>query len=398
MEGHAILAPSASARWIQCPASVDAIAASGIVDEPSAAADEGTTAHELAEIYIQPDMWDEDPADMVGLPASSTGIEFNDEMVEHIEIYRGYIQEYYGKDGDYYIEKKIPLFYDEKSTGTVDCAFYDEAENILHIIDFKYGRMLVEAKDNYQLIIYALSFMKFLKVEKSVVPDKIFIHIVQPRRNHFDVEELTLEDLKDKKTVIELQSDYISSGKAYKDEAFGPSKKACQWCPLKGQCKAQTQHHFDELNEFKDDFAGIPVDSNDVMTLEELGKVLDRKDDIEQWLKQVHAVCTEHASMGREIPGYKLVGSEGHRKWTDEKEVEKLLIQKLKKDERYPSKYISPAQAETMLKKIKPSSRYMNKFYSLITKPAGNPILVPEDDKREAIQDESDIDIMELLS
>ena len=58
---HAELSASSAHRWISCPASISA--SRGIADSSSAAAEEGTAAHELAERCLRDGT---DPRDAIG--------------------------------------------------------------------------------------------------------------------------------------------------------------------------------------------------------------------------------------------------------------------------------------------------------------------------------------------
>jgi hypothetical protein len=75
-----------------------------------------------------------------------------------------------------------------------------------------------------------------------------------------------------------------------------------------------------------------------------------------------------------------MVRGRSNRKWSDEKEAEKILNNLLGKTKSYNKKLLSVAQAEKALGKDK-----KDKITDLIVKPEGAPALVPDTDKREAI-------------
>jgi hypothetical protein len=393
MSGHALLSPSASARWLNCPASVQAIKnleETGQIEyNSSAAADEGTTAHALAEVYLNPLMWEVPVSESLGEVCEETGIAFDEQMCEHIETYRSYVKDYIDDNDEFgedlHIEVRLPLFYSPEDGGTSDVCLYEQSTKTLHVIDLKYGMNVVEATDNTQLIIYGESARQHFKDEYDI--EKIRCHIVQPRRNHFDDFTYTLSDLKSWRATIEAVARRINSGTAYENQEFKATEKGCHWCPLKGDCKAQADQLIDELT-----FDEVLMPNHDLLSLNDLAGILEKKSAIEEWLKSVHAIARTKIETGTDIPGYKLVATEKNRAWIDEEAAEKLLSQKLKKDERFTSKLLSPTQAVTALKKQKLSSRYENLLNDLIHRPEGEPALVPESDKREAINFKSDID------
>jgi hypothetical protein len=88
---------------------------------------------------------------------------------------------------------------------------------------------------------------------------------------------------------------------------------------------------------------------------------------------------------GNAVPGAKLVqGRKGARKWSDSEEAEKLFKgMRLKQEQMYNFKLISPTQAEKLLAKESP--RRWKKVEALITQPAGSPSVAPDSDKREAL-------------
>ena len=88
------------------------------------------------------------------------------------------------------------------------------------------------------------------------------------------------------------------------------------------------------------------------------------------------------------IEGYKLDRAKTNRRWVDDKQALQLM-QKLTNESVYTAKTISPAQA---LKILGDENEELNK---LITKPEGKPTLVPDSDKRSAINVSEGFDVIE---
>jgi hypothetical protein len=87
---------------------------------------------------------------------------------------------------------------------------------------------------------------------------------------------------------------------------------------------------------------------------------------------------------GGVVPGLKLVqGKSGARQWSDPEEAEKLLKSfRLKVDEMYDMKIISPTTAEKVLKE---HPKQWKKAEALVVRPPGKLAVVPVSDKREAV-------------
>ena len=86
-----------------------------------------------------------------------------------------------------------------------------------------------------------------------------------------------------------------------------------------------------------------------------LAACLGKVDLIEDWCKAVRAEVENRLASGQEVPGYKLVaGKRGNRAWGDPVAVEDLLKNRfrLKTEEMYDFKLISPTSAEKLAPKL----------------------------------------------
>jgi hypothetical protein len=182
--GHALLSPSGSSIWLNCPRS--AVLSRDIPRKSSKWADEGTQAHELAEYLLRGRM----PSDKVGT--------FPDEMLLHIEEYIGFIETL--RSGSLLLERieervnLSGLWPDageglEVVFGTADWIGVTR-DGILYVVDLKYGRYhAVEVTNNSQLLIYALG--AWLAVRDYLAANgagirSIRMVVVQPRAKHPD--------------------------------------------------------------------------------------------------------------------------------------------------------------------------------------------------------------------
>lgn len=410
---HARLAPSASERWLHCTASVQACGDTR--DEGSAYANEGTEAHDWAEKVL-------------------SGKTIIDEVPEnfrpHVKFYTDHCQKLMLPGFDVYIESKVPLFYSPSDSGTMDFAVV--SDEVVRVRDLKYGAgVLVEAQDNPQLAIYALSLIRDLQESGlySFGPATLVdIGIVQPR-HHADVPirlwAISLADLEEFCRQIEHAAIQIQEGtrriaewKAKNPDAepdlnevapalkFSPSTEACRWCPIKGRCEARANWLTEPLNT--EDRSGLDL----LASLPDLSKeekkaepavrinragILDdatlvalyaKAKGIVQWLGDVEEYLEEQALRGNPLPGTKLVqGREGNRAWADEDAADAWLKnQRLKEDQRYDFKLKSPTKIEELLSdKLKTVTKTANAFAKLVTRSAAKPALALESDKRPAI-------------
>ena len=244
---HARLAPSASERWTSCTASI--VACGDTKDEGSIYANEGTEAHNYAEAVLSSKL------DIDAVP---------DDFRPHVKFYTDHCQKLIQPGFDAYIESKVPLFYDPESTGTMDFAVV--SEDVVRVRDYKHGAgVLVEAQDNPQLAIYALSLIRDLQESGMYAfgpATLVDIGIVQPR-HHADVPirlwAVSLADLEEFCKGIEYAALQVREGmrrinewKLHNDGEpdlnevapalkFAPSAEACRWCPIKGRCEARAK-------------------------------------------------------------------------------------------------------------------------------------------------------------
>src|SRR5690606_11509192 len=111
--------------------------------------------------------------------------------------------------------------------------------------------VLVDAKNNTQLAIYALSAIND-KIDDGLIdpgPDTLVdIGIVQPRHHEDDpirTWQISLKDLRDFCLDISDTADMIRRGVGTK---FVPSDKGCKFCPAKGECRFRAEYLTDSFS------------------------------------------------------------------------------------------------------------------------------------------------------
>ena len=360
---HAKLSASGAHRWLNCLGSVKA--EKGIKDFSSAAAEEGTAAHELAELTL-----------LNGGNAFAHVGNFLEEMNNWAVSYEmaDYVQQYV----DYVASVGGEQFYEERvdfsewvpeGFGTSDVIAING--DTIDIIDLKYGKGLrVDAEDNPQGLLYALgayneySYLSEFKTAR--------IHIVQPRLDHISVWEISIPDLLKWGAWVSEQAQTIQEG----DAPRSPGEKQCQWCKAKATC-GELKAHTEKV--IMSGFDQLDSPNADTLTDDQLRQALESKKLIISWLDAVESLVNGRLQKGEAFPGFKLVAGRSVRKWSCE-EVAAQELENLLADEAYERKLLSPAKAEKALGKTK-----AKEIQGLIVKPEGKATLAPESDKRKSI-------------
>lgn len=161
---HALLSPSSSKRWMTCPGSVALTA--HLPNTSSSYADEGTTAHWIAENILRGTIAE---SDAVGKVCPDTGMEVTPDMLRDVMRYVQQVRDIVEvTGGTLYLEQKLVIGQwtgEEGAKGTADAVIV--AGDELIVMDLKFGRgVSVDAEENPQLMLYALGALdKFGKVE-----------------------------------------------------------------------------------------------------------------------------------------------------------------------------------------------------------------------------------------
>ena len=325
-----LLRPSAAARWIACPAS--ARLSETVPYEPSGeAAQIGTAIHALAETCWQ---LDQDPMDFVGktienITMTRENAEFalaHIRMVAGLEIELGTVKvEQYG------VAYETTLV---KVGGTADVVAYNLDKSVLVIADLKTGRGWVDA-DSAQMKIYALGVMqKLVKVF-----DKVGLTIVQPQTGENRHHEMTGDELLQWKADVLIPA-VVAAADGRSEPT--PSKEACQWCPAKMICPAQSKA-----------LAAVPV-AADVTTLtpDQISDFLDKAELVEDFIAALRKQATKTLEAGGVLRGWQMAPKRPTRQWTKEADAAQVLLDAgILEAQIYETSIITPAAAEKILGK-----------------------------------------------
>lgn len=361
---HAKLSASGSERWLNCPGSVKAC--EGYPNKSSTFAQEGTLAHELADRCLKQN---KDADQYIGKPILYSKIE--SDMARYVQEYLDYVRSFETKNTQLLTEERVDFSnIVPKGFGTMDAAVINYQTSTCHIFDLKYGQGIkVDAENNTQAQLYALGLLNELDFIGDI--DKFVLHIVQPRVNHFDDWEVSTIDLKLFGEYAKQRAELALS----KDAPIIPGDKQCQWCLAKADCEALAKHteqiiasEFENLDQ-QDQLETI------FLTDERKKLILDNKSLIESFLKAVEKDVFDRLIEGEQFAGYKLVEGRSVRQWKDGAEL--LLVNKLG-DDAYDKKLIGITAAQKLIGK--------DEVDQLTIKPQGKTTLVPESDKRKAIE------------
>ncbi|MGU4696748.1 DUF2800 domain-containing protein [Burkholderia cepacia] len=424
---HALLSPSSAYTWIECAAS--SAAQIGQPDESSEYADEGTAAHELAkwclercddaEQYIGTVIpvgtvvigRDEQSGESITEPRRT--FEVDEEMAAYVQLYLDGVRERVealelaGAEVTLLVEQRLSIEHitgEPGAKGTSDCviiAVWPDGRAEIEVRDLKYGRgVAVEAERNYQAMIYAEAAHE----EHSAFYDfdRINIVIHQPRVNEKPSEWATTPAdlhtwIRDTaKPAAERALLYVDSVELapLSPSDFNPGEKQCKFCKAKAVCPALAAHVEQTIGVDFDTLADVAAQPDndgyltgvEMLDNERLGVIYASLDLIDSWAKAVRGRIEHELLQARAVPGAKLVaGRRGARQWNEPEAAEALLkSMRLKQDQMYNFKLISPTQADKLLRTESP--RRWKKVEALIVQRDGRPSVAPDSDPRPALE------------
>ena len=391
--GHSIFGPSSAHRWMRCARSLIAGHLAG--DRPTYYAAEGSVAHWLAEDWLLNGR----PYRHLGTIHEKDGfeIEITEEMISYVEEYVALVST---MPGNHYVEVKVDLskYTPVPSFGTSD---HISAEwQKLRVKDLKYGKVWVDAEENEQGQAYALG--AFEELDWLYDFQEIEIQICQPRRENYDTWTISRAQL------LEFGERYREAAhKAWDADApYNPDPIACEYCPARFDCPALAaamkkiaQDSFDDLDEMSPSQAVAVVEQEIIsgpilppysqVPLEKLSRLYEWRPIMEKYFREMYDYLLSRLELGMEVPGQKLgYGRAGNRRWTDEKAARRMLRGRGIADlDMYEQKFLSPAQASTLLKVSLGGSKKVNdeRIASYVNQPPGKVTMIPASDKREGI-------------
>ena len=360
---HAILSASSSERWINCPPS--ARLCENYPDKGSDYAAEGTDAHTLCEFRLK---------QALGLPTKDP-IEdlgwYNEEMEECAAAYTAYVMELVeaakqsGSTPTVLIEQRVDYSrWVESGFGTADCIVI--ANRVLNIVDYKHGQGVeVSAVDNSQMKLYALGALEIIDYLYDI--EEIQMTIFQPRKGNVSVFRITREALLEWAEGELTQKAQL----AFEGKGNFACGEWCRFCKAKAECRERANANLALAQlEFQ-----LPALLDD----EEIAEILGKLDVLVSWATDVKEYALQQAVSGKAWTGWKLVEGRSNRRYTNENAVIAAVLQA------GYDPYEKKVLGITAMQKALGKARFEELLSPYIEKPQGKPTLVPESDKRPAM-------------
>lgn len=392
---HALLSPSGAKKWLSCAASL--ACEKDIPNTSGKAAVLGTAMHTIAEVHLNAYIrgtalplerevgayvLDEGKGQIKALISPMKGaVLITADMIEQVRKYTYYCKAIIDVATYAKLEMRVnltevlhPGYEGVETFGTADLVAVRDLANtdghMLIIGDLKTGRHRVEAKENKQLMLYALGVYRRLKRRYNITVVRLVIF--QPYAGGASEWDISVEGLElfakfaQKRALLALEA-YKRGKKNLKASDFRPSVDGCQWCRFSEQCAARTKTVNAALaEELEDDFALE-------LTPEQLVSEYEKLPLLRQHIDKVEKAMAAALHSGKKVPGYKLVeGRPGNRAWKDADAIEVSHGDILKKEV-----LMSPTEAAKVL-----SADEMAALEPFITRKPGAPCVATADDKR----------------
>lgn len=415
---HALLSPSAAKKWLGCPAAL--ACEFGIPNESGQAAVNGTAMHSMAEYSLNAiannsygDNFDVvkwfTPNDNNKCVVKNNGkgpvqtyakvrrgdVVVTSDFVTQVDKYVSYCRPIIAAAEMFKVEYRVNLTkvlhqgveVDGKplqTFGTADLVALlpnGDSTYMLVVGDLKTGRHKVLAKENKQMMLYALGLLKALGRAYEITSVRLVIF--QPYAGGADEWDTTPEALLQfgsyaKASALKAIDAFSRGKKGLKPADFRPSNDACQWCRFAEKCNAKRQTVGTRA-------ASSGIDNME-MTLAQLKAEYDKLPLMRQHISDIEKAMYAALMRGDKVEGLKLVeGKQGNRAWdktANDVDIRKAL-EKGGMDAcaatalMYKKALLSPTEME----KAAPKDAW-EELKELVTRKEGQPSIAPADDKR----------------
>lgn len=371
VENHALLSASSAHRWLQCPM-LPRLEAE-FPSRDTVYTREGTSAHKLSEIKL---MWKSGKINkrkfnqLVKAFKENTDY-YNEEMEEMTELYTDIVMEHFNSYEEAEIELEKHVDYSDwapNGYGTSDVVII--SDKVIEIIDLKYGKGVpVSAKLNKQMLCYALG--AYATYDFLYDFEVIKMTIVQPRLDNVSTSEIPVEEL------LYWANYYVLPRAAQAEIGIGDwdlNEEVLKWSPVAAKLVPRAQQNWEIIDRY--DYQE-PIYLSD----EAIKDILDHATEIKKWVESVEAYALTQAMQGNEIPGYKVVEGRSNRVITNKEKAAEILKEEGFEDIYKPQELLAMGALEKLVGK----TTFSELLSDYIDKPQGKPVLVPEKDKRPAI-------------
>ena len=398
---HALLSPSSAKKWLNCPAAL--ACEFGLPNESGQAAVNGTVMHLVAETVlnrvikgenIRADTYkgvyalNEGKGPIKALVKPEKGaVLITDDFVSQVNKYVDYCRPIIDAAEMVEVESRVnltrvlhpgvelngePL----QTFGTADLVAV-MPDGMLIVGDLKTGRNKVLAKENKQMMLYALGLRRKLKRLYDITAVRLVIF--QPYAGGADEWDTTPEALEQfgkfaSKAALKAIDAFERGKKGLKPADFRPGNDACRWCRFAESCNAKRKVASAEAE------SDLSDDSTE-MTLDQLKAEWDKLPLMRQHIADIEKAMYAALMRGEQIEGLKLVeGRPGNRSWTD------------------PEAVIARFGAKVMTESIMTPTAAVKAIpeedlAEFITRKPGQPSIATADDKRPEWKQVSDTDL-----
>lgn len=416
---HALLSPSAAKKWALCPAAL--ACEFGIPNTSGQAAVNGTTMHTLAEkvllrlingdtatvqsyrgSYVLND--GKGPVRALTDKPPAGAVLVTDDFVSQVSKYVDYCRPIIDAAEAVEIEQRVNLsrvLHPGTELGGKPLATFGTADLVavmpasdgsymLIVGDLKTGRHRVEAKENYQMMLYALGLLQVYRRLYDITSVRLVIF--QPYAGGADEWDTTPEALQEfgtfaSKAALKAIDAFQRGKKGLKPADFNPGAAQCQWCRFSEKCNAKRGA---ATRDIVDDLAD---DAHAEMSLEQLKAEWEKLPLMRQHIADIEKAMYAALMRGEKVEGLKLVeGRPGNRSWDNPEWVEELACRyNVDYDLLIKKSVMSPAEAEKVLKGT--YDRMWVELETHIQRKPGQPSITTADDKRPAWSPVSDDDL-----
>lgn len=411
---HALLSPSSAKKWLNCPAAL--ACEFGLPNESGQAAVNGTVMHLVAETVLNRVIKGEDiRADTYkGVYALNEGkgpikaltkpekgsVLITDDFVSQVNKYVDYCRPIIDAAELVEVESRVnltrvlhpgvelngaPL----QTFGTADLVAV-MPDGMLIVGDLKTGRHKVLAKENKQMMLYALGLLRVYKRLYDITAVRLVIF--QPYAGGADEWDTTPEALEQfgkfaSTSALKTIDAFERGKKGLKSADFRPGADQCQWCRFAEKCNAKRKVASDLTVDAVELAYDVAETNRADMSLDMLKAEWDRLPLMRQHIADIEKAMYAALMRGEQVEGLKLVeGRPGNRSWSDTDKVTEIA------DDwptvMYKSSLLSPTEAE---KALSPDTWKLLETY--VTRKPGQPSIATADDKRPAWTQVSDEDL-----
>jgi hypothetical protein len=322
------LRPSAAGQWVKCPASVLMQEKFGLRAENREAADEGIEAHRIAAVAITEALRGREVAT----------------VDTHVNVYVRYavplLKTINNDSAARGVEEKLDC--GSISDGMCGiCDAYVISGNTLHVIDFKYGRAIVAANENAQLLIYAQALLiRCANYVRDV--NAINLYIIQPR----SIDGVTIKtwELSRGQLPTYIFKIKTAAASARSDKPLMCVGSQCRYCTARASCPVLQQSAMQcaenlELQELPEILSEQQL-NNELLYLEEAQHILTDR------ITALEALAVDRIKKGKHLSDFALTPSYSHAQWQCGLEDVIALGKIYGLDLLKPAEAITPTQAK----------------------------------------------------